>query len=863
LLACKADTVLQRQFSCNEMFSTYRIAIISPLFWAAATFAGEAPQALLPETHFNFLNDYCLDCHDSFTQEGSVDLETASFDLGELQTAELWQKVLNVLNSGDMPPEDENQPRAKEKTDFLSDLSNTLVTARKILSDSGGVITMRRLNRREYENTIEDLLGVAIDAKELPKDASTGSFDTVGSALFFSSDQFEQYLKIARRALTSALNTPANAPPSRKRQESEIAINRTVQNRYEKLLDGKIRGDKWRESDKPPTEFGFIDAARVKFEAGLYKRDGIGYAHYLSLPETKSGAVFYATWSGALTDTITLPEGAPPGEYIIRARVGGFETAPTRRRFLEVGTVETGARSGELAILDYRKVTGTYDEPQIVEFPITITPSSSRKIGVRERQHNNRDAARFVFKKARDRDEPLEEPALWIDWLEWEGPIENKKLSEFQQLVFKNSPEASQSDEYVRDTIKRFASHAFRTQEPSEPFLEKLMGLYQNRRQAGDDFRAALVEPLSVVLASPAFLYLNEPKPSDRKRALTDLELAVRLSYFLWSRPPDAELYKAARSGRLKNPSELRRQTDRMLEDPKAWDFISGFTSQWLHMDRLDFFQFNYELYPDFDDSAKSASRDEIFHTLKTILEEDLSIKHLLKSDFVVINDLLAEYYGIDGVEGHRFRKVPLPEGSPRGGLTGTAAVLAMGSDGERTSPVERGVWVLRKLLNDPPPPAPANVPQLSRLAEEQLPARELQIAHMEEPQCAQCHREIDPIGYAFQNFDAAGKWRQQERISAVKKGQKDVWANIDPSGSLPDGTPFHDYFELRDRLSERSDALARGLTEALIAYGLGRPYGFTDYDLAEAILEEAKSQDYQSRSFIHAIVQSEPFSQK
>ncbi len=359
--------------------------------------ATEAPTAIMPENHFGFLNEYCLDCHDAITEEGNVNLEDLNFNLDTLATAELWQKVLNVLNSGEMPPEDETQPDAQAKTDLLDDLSHQLVTARMILSDSGGVITMRRLNRREYENTIEELLGVSIEAEELPKDASTGSFDTVGSALFFSSDQLEQYLNIAKRALKAAITTPLDQEPTKILKESEIATNKTIQKRYDKLLDAKIRGDQWKKSDKSPTEFGFIDAARVKFEEGLYNRDGIGYSHYLSLPQTKTGTVFYATWNGAITDTVTLPDSAPPGKYIIRARVGGFEDTPDHRRFLEVGTVESGARPGELAILDYQKVTGTYENPQIVEFPITVTPSSSRKIGVRERQHNNRDAARFVF----------------------------------------------------------------------------------------------------------------------------------------------------------------------------------------------------------------------------------------------------------------------------------------------------------------------------------------------------------------------------------------------------------------------------------------------------------------------------------
>ena len=270
-------------------------------------------------------------------------------------------------------------------------------------------------------------------------------------------------------------------------------------------------------------------------------------------------------------------------------------------------------------------------------------------------------------------------------------------------------------------------------------------------------------------------------------------------------------------------------------------------------------------MYPEFDDSIKIAARDEVFHTINVLIQEKLPIGSLLKSDFVVINDLLADFYDIEGVEGHQFRKVKVPPESPRGGLLGTVAVMAMGSDGERSSPVERGAWVMRKLLNDPPPPAPANVPQLSRFADDLLPARDLQIAHMEEPQCAQCHRKIDPIGYGLQNFNAVGKWRELERVETDSKKVKEKvkYHPIDPSGILPNKTPFSNYFELRDQIAKHEDAFARGFTEALIEYGLGRPYGFTDYDLAEEILASSRHQEYDASAFIHALVQSQQFKQK
>jgi hypothetical protein len=237
----------------------------------------------------------------------------------------------------------------------------------------------------------------------------------------------------------------------------------------------------------------------------------------------------------------------------------------------------------------------------------------------------------------------------------------------------------------------------------------------------------------------------------------------------------------------------------------------------------------------------------------------------LLKCDFVVINDVLADYYGIADVKGSGFRKVRVPENTPRGGLLGMAAILAMGSDGERSSPVERGAWVLRKLLHKPPPPAPANVPQLSRHAGKLLPARDLLVAHMEEPQCAQCHRRIDPIGFGLEQFNAVGLWRDTEYTeiannNQVKKSQEHP---IDATGSLPDGTAFNGFHQLREAIATQQDAFTRGMIEPLIAYALGRPFGFSDETLASEMLSQSQSANSTLRSLIHLLVASDTFRSK
>jgi len=305
---------------------------------------------------------------------------------------------------------------------------------------------------------------------------------------------------------------------------------------------------------------------------------------------------------------------------------------------------------------------------------------------------------------------------------------------------------------------------------------------------------------------------------------------------------------------------------DRMLADEKVMRFISGFTHQWLQMVRLDFFQFNHRLYPKFDGSVKESARREVYETLRTVLAGDLPLGALLKSDFVVVNDILADYYGLEGFTGTEFRKVSVPAQMPRGGLPGMATILAMGSDGERSSPVERGAWVLRKLLNDPPPPAPPNVPQLSRFFGKLMPARELMLAHQEQAQCSQCHRRIDPIGFGLEHFNAVGQWRDQEytEVAVLNKVVKEskLFA-INATGTLPDNTAFNGFHELRDALAKHEADFAKGLVEHLIEFCLGRPCGFSDDDLVQSILQSAKPQHYTPRALIHALVSSGEFHSK
>ena len=1072
--------------------------------------------------------------------------------------------MLNALNAGEMPPEDSKQPGNTEKADFLDDLARTMVAARQILSDSGGKITMRRLNRREYGNTIEQLTGVKVDIDSLPTDGGSGTFDTVGASQFISSDQFEQYLTLGRSAIDEAFQRRAaqQTKPRVFRVEPETTVNvqsqkdmRKMEETYKRYLLWKAEVDKAAvapENQKvieqirkkyklkdltdcvrlyqnanllkgipDAKKFGFRDSNDASFSyQGGYGRKYAYMKHYAELPASDRGTYLKLAWAIQRIDVTPDPKNVPPGTYTLRIRAGTVEGSDASRHFIEIGhpqrvngvkagfsslplsshqvtgtvknpeIIETqveigintarefgiqerqptdgkklrnsffkykrengygyppaiwvdwielegpiassgprkwkqrrqveehantkvggtyngyfkGGHDNAKAFLktgkpqkgiadeqeakfrirafeehgptfrrylddpltktgsyltisnvnkeeffalppehptgwrktkhvveklppgDYKlrfrigaidgtpserhfvdlgvvpdkdqfkhlatfQITGSTDKPQIIEIPVQLSQNGPRKFALREKRDPKADRERYNAARKKTGVGPV--PALWVDWVEWEGPFNHPKAASPLQLIIDKHtapteqqaanrqshdadkpttsvlPLTKEETQRARSVLAEFADAAFRRAKPDADFIDKLVAIFETRRKAGDSFNVAIRTPLSVILASPGFLYLNEPGEESKRRQLNDRELAVRLSDFLWSGPPDTELLELAEANELHLPETLRQQVDRLIADPRSDEFVSGFVHQWLDMERLDFFQFDANLHRDFDESTRAATREEVYQSFAHLLRDskDGHLGKLLKSDYVFVNGLLATYYGIEGVTGDKFRKIKLPAGSPRGGLLGMAAIHAMGSDGIVSSPVERGAWVLRHLLNDPPPPAPPNVPQISRLEGQILTTRERLLAHQEEAQCASCHRKIDPIGFGLENFNAAGKWRTEDSYQLKDRrgrgvGKRKTW-NIDASGAFHKGPKFNNYFELRDLIADREEDFARGLTEHLMEYALGRPFGFTDQDIANEIVGGAKHKQFAVSEFIHQLVQSEAFRTK
>ncbi|MDC0157268.1 DUF1592 domain-containing protein, partial [Verrucomicrobia bacterium] len=1191
-----------------------------PFFLAGFTLAintlfGAEPKAIVPEKHLDLLDTYCMDCHDADTQKGKVNLEDLPLEVDTLQHAELWQKVLDVLNSGEMPPEKKRQPESVAKADFLEDLAKTMVLARKKLSDSAGQITMRRLNRREYQNTMKSLTGVSLNVDSLPADGGSGTFDTVGASQYISSDQFEQYLELGRTAideafarhasldkkvltfrvepektvnvmsanwmkrleenhqrylgwkagvdkaalapenqqaleqirkkynltdLTTSIRLYQNAdllkgvpdaknfgfkdsndaefsfrggydrmyayqkhyaelplsdrgtylklgwgfqrivisPPADKLAPGEYKlriragsvigsdpnrhyiqigypqrnndvpagfagkpisghqVNGTTENpeiietivkigsgnpnefaiqerqpedrdTYRKQfyrikkengygyppavwidwaeLEGPIkdkqiiessisrvepektinpanekiikkaeaaqdRFKQWKKGvdeaakspenqaiiaeirkkdrliDHPnrfyifaehfkdvpnPKDFGFLDFQKAAASDPSRSRNLALHKHYASLPHRDTGTYLKLTHGTGRVIVPRKKKDLQPGNYVVRVRVGAVKGTPASRRFIEVGYPQRDIDSRDWGLkgkpIGVRQVTGTIEAPQIIEFPIELRPGMPKEFAVQEKQlntgnlkvlwddHNrlvkqngyghppaiwvdwvelegpidpnrpkiwkhrrevehyataqvkkkyenyykagyeagkaflkdgiarpavgvkDKEEANFriiryereapsqlrylndpltksgsllgVFDRngnlnseeiielsldpsgAKKKSKPLPmgkyrfrfrmgsvegtspdrhfavlgavnqgvdrnvggdgfslletfqitgttnapqifeatveltlngsrkfslreksnlkadtlrgkreiykngmaaPPALWVDWVEWEGPLQDAAQEGELVSILQNNLQGSVGTEEkrARAIFKRFCVEAFRQIDPDPMFIDQLVGLYNKRVTAGDSFDVAIRTPLSVILASPGFLYLDEPNIEGSKRPLNDRELAVRLAYFLWSSPPDARLFALAKKNELSKPATLRAEVDRMIADPRSEEFVAGFVHQWLHMERLDFFQFDTKLHREFDESVRASARKEVYESFALLLrdQEGGRLGKLLKSDYVMINGLLGTYYGIDGVNGDHFRKVSLPPDSPRGG---------------------------------------------------------------------------------------------------------------------------------------------------------------------------------------------------
>ena len=840
--------------------STARLLLAPATLGAIAPVAPGAEHAEVSPGVRTFLQEHCFQCHGPEKQKGSQRFDTMPTTIADEAIAQRWQDVLDVLNLDEMPPEDADQPDKDDLADVLETLTSDLAEARKRLTDAGGETVIRRLNRREYAETIRHLFGVPIETELLPEDAEIDGFDTLGQAQSFSSLHLERYLDLGRRALDRTLLTERRYDDYFKSRSEPEDAGKKLARHFEKL-EKNIANFEQRVAEHP-------DKKEFQMRLGISKRESELLTAYLDRPETETGALIPFRGINPSCD-LNLWKKKKFGTYRIRVRCGAAASQPVDDLFLKV--VRGEFRSTQPDGVEFYRVTGTVGNPEVIEFDVELDDlirsnrfSFERRNGRMETIPDLEGSRNYYFQfpqLAQLRDD--QRPDLWIDWVEVEGPLDTAPPPLSAAALFpdrdpgkyKSLPDLEEAS--LRDLLERFTFEAFRHQEPDRAYIDRLMNIYAGGIAHGTSSAEALKDTLAIVLASPRFLFLHEPRPAGSpRRPLDGRELAVRLSYFLWSAPPDDELYQLADAGKLGEPQILKQQVDRLLDSPRSELFVDTFLHAWLELDRLD--RIKPEATPSrhYDQAVQQSSRREVSAFFRTLLDENLPVHRLIDSDFITIDPTLAQFYGIPGLRGDGFRKVELPSDSVRGGLLGQSAILTLTGTGDRTSPVERGVFVLRKLLDRPPPPAPANVPMLDEETVGSRSIRDTLNVHMTKAQCHSCHRRIDPLGFGQENFDPVGQWRE-----SVPSSDGTTRFPIEASGVMPDGQrTFDNFHEMKRELLADREAFLRGLTESLLTYALGRTVGFTDQETIEQIVAQTTAGGHGLRTLIHQITLSEGF---
>lgn len=831
----------------------------------------------IPKSIEPFFETHCYDCHDEATAKADLNLEGLARSIGNSTDALHWQDILDQLNAGEMPPKKKPRPSKDELAEVVGDLTEALQAAHKLLRDSGGEIALRRLNQREYTATIKNLMGIRLRPDKLPDDPG-GRFDTIGQNQSLSAIELEKYFAYGQEVARTALHWACEP-----RQKSSILERKEFANtegRSKRIYEIMEKVRLVKEEGKTPAEAGLTEKEWPKYDPdhpNAQKAVWKGQREYYDRNRHIHAKGRMLSHDLLVEHVNLFVRQDARAHYRVRFCGGVVDGVRIRRgvRLMEKNG-KLGGKHGRAFGSFW--IRGTIEEPSTHEtlyYPVfqpDFRPDhwhqSRRHLFVLEDKRGGPSSEQF-YHHYRPIEPEAPKDTIFAKWMEVEGPFYDPK-SPFEKLVEKYQLSTATDegfDSVAAKFLAEFAEIAFRKRGLPEGYQDRLFNFYQAKREAGLSFREAIVDPLAMILTSTRFLYLLEPREKAAKeRTLDAVSMANRLSYFLWSSPPDEELLQLAASGKLLQPVVLEAQVDRMLESPRAEQFFEGFMSQWAHLKRFDSLTLNSKLLLHRTDGMIQAARQEPIEFFKTLVRENLPTANLIHSDFVMANGVLAMKYGLSDVySGDAFTKLQLPPGSPRGGLITQAAFLSAGTMGNRTSPVIRGSLVKEILLNDPPPPPPPNVPELDAGANPLASVRSLVELHQTKAQCASCHARFDFIGLGLENFDAVGLWRDEELVTEAQEAQqvsrrpKKIYP-VDASGELPNGETFKDVHGLKAALMKEERAVAASIFEGLLCYALGREVSFTDLPMIEASLDQLEAEKYPVRSMIKRIVTSPPF---
>ncbi len=841
--------------------------------WTAM--AADAPVFKADEATFQtrvtpFLKQHCSRCHGLQKKEGNLrvdqHLTTAFLDPA---VKEKWGEVVNVLNSHEMPPEKEPQPKAEEVAAVVDWITTQMARAELIRRD--GVIVLRRLNRDEYRNTIRDLIGVDFETSGFPQDPPAGGFDNNGKELTMSPLQTELYLEAARKILDRAF-VEGDRPPSVKwRFEPESGDSDSNRVRY----DGNnaiVNGG------RNPVQDGFKVLHHDSWDKHLNARDfkvkheGEYVIRIRAAGRVPTRAEVVAAADKALTDRADKQtKENPKGERYHREQRERDLDHFQNDRMYDYGSVRLkviqtlGGQPRTVAEFD---VPATLEKPGVYEFRTRFTTESAG-ITLEYAYAIPRVLENFWFQSH----DSFARPEAFVDWFELEGPVyESWPPTSHQRLLPASVPATSAERTQAREVLTKFMRRAYRRPVAAAEVEDKLK-LFDRVRGDSPSFMQAIKTPLVAVMVSPHFLYLAEPTGTDFKsqisnlkspQRLTDHELATRLSYCLWSSMPDEELFRLAESGKLRDSKTLSKQVARLIADEKSDAFVRNFAGQWLSLREVGANPPAQDLFPQYDRHLEVSIVDESRAFFAEILKNDLSAMNFASSNFVTINERLARFYGIPNVRGDQFRRVTVPEGVHRGGIVTQASMLIVTSNGTRTSPVKRGTWVLKNVLGIDPGLPVANAGDIAPKVPgiDKATVRKRLEIHRELPQCARCHSKIDPLGFALENFNATGEWREQEGFGYKGRIDRND-PKIDASSKLPDGTAISGIDDLRAELLKKEDLFLSCLSGKLFTYALGRELGVADQPLAKAAVEHSKKNGRTLRSMIDFIATSEAFGMK
>ncbi len=807
-------------------------------------FCASALHAELPKT---FLKQYCYKCHGPDKQKAKRRFDTLPATIKDFRQQEQWQEMVDQLNLGEMPPEDEKQPSQAELLSAIKTLTEDIARARENFAGTSRHTTLRRLNKVEYQKTISDLLSLNIDAwnpaEDFPAEVTAEGFDNDGAQLVTSGLLLEKYFPAAEAAVKRATHFEKKPETKRYAQKSPFYFDGKEARELPKLFQ--------------VDRFRFVPETPYTDLYGRHYRGG----HVGFLPLFRAGGMPHNGNYTIRVRAAAVDRTHDYGQAVDDLRNGGplvLEIASVDRH----GSVKsTGnvSRERSLALVElineepqWFEWTGYLEKGYEPEVRFRNGPSATKRM-VRLLVNNADKHAEFKpFAQLQPGNErsygvlkAYRGPKLRIWEIQVEGPHEQSWPPPGHRVLYGNLKPGNLNPETIDVRLSAFARSAFR-RPPTEGELKPIRALVAAKLDAGFKPLDALQLGFQTILCAPGFLYQHEGEGE-----LKGYALASRLSYFLWSSMPDEELLKLAAAGTLGEPATRRKQVERMLADPKGQRFVSNFTRIWLELDNIGKMPPSKDFLTYYRDNLESAMRKETEHFFGHILDKNLPPREFLAADYSFLNRELAEHYGMPGLKGNHFRKVSLPNAS-RGGILGHASFLTASANGVDTSPVVRGIYVMNKLLDYTPPPPPDDVPAIEPDVRGATTLREQLVKHRADATCAQCHNEIDPPGFALENYDAIGGWRDQY----------DRKLKVDASGKLPDGKTFASNAEFRKLVVAQDETFTRCLTRKLLTYATGRELNSSDRPSIDRISKEIAGNDKGLRDLIQAIVASESFLQ-